>query len=138
VTEPFGEPKRMNYMRRTLAAAAVVALVSAPGAAAKFDISLAVQPPRPFAGDVVRVVIRTDIVLPKKHWMRLNVRGPWREQSGHGFFEARLVRTGPRVFTARFRFPYAGRWRLIVPNWGAPGSASPAPVDRPIRVRARR
>jgi hypothetical protein len=137
--EPLDEPRCTSYMRRSLlAVAAASALFFAAGAEAKFDIVLVVEPARPVAGNVVRVTMRTEIVLPKEHGMRLNVVGPWRDQSGHGFFDARLVRTGPRTFTARFRFPYAGRWRLIVPNWGAPGSAFPPPVDRPVRVRSRR
>jgi hypothetical protein len=117
---------------------AAAALLFAGGAEAKFQIWLTVKPSRPVAGELVRVTLRTDVVLPQKHWIRLNVRGPWRAQSGHGFFEPFVLRTGPRVFTARFRFPYSGRWRLIVPNWGAPGSAWPPPVDRPVSVRPRR
>lgn len=122
----------------TLAALAAAALVLTPAVEAKFDISLTVGPARPIAGDPVRVTMLTGVVLPKRHGMRLNAVGPWRDEFGQGFFEARLVRIGPRAFTAKIRFPYAGRWRLIVPNWGAPGSAFPAPVDRPVRVRPRR
>jgi hypothetical protein len=121
-----------------LAFLAAAALVLTPAVEAKFDISLTVEPSRPRAGDPVRVTMRTEVVLPKEHGMRLNAVGPWRDNFGQAFFEPRLVRIGPQAFRAKIRFPYAGRWRLIVPNWGAPGSASPAPVDRPVRVRPRR
>ena len=122
----------------TLAAVVAAALVLTPVAEAKFSISLTVDPYSPVAGNQVRVTMRTGIVLPKKHGMRLNAVGLWRKELGQGFFDARLIRIGPRAFRAVVRFPYAGRWRLIVPNWGAPGSAYPPPVDRPVKVRPRR
>jgi hypothetical protein len=122
----------------TLAALAAATLLLTPSAEAKFDISLTVEPSRPIAGEPVRVTMRTGVVLPKKHGMRLNAVGPWRDEFGQGFFDVRLLRIGPQTFRAKIRFPYAGRWRLIVPNWGAPGSAWPAPVDKPVRVRSRR
>ena len=124
--------------RNLIAMLAAAALVFAPVADAKFEISLRVTPARPVAGNVVRVIMRTEIVLAERHGMRLNAVGPWRTTSGQGFFEPRLFRVGPRVYTAAFRFPYPGRWRLIVPNWGAPGSAVPPPVDRRVTVRPRR
>jgi hypothetical protein len=117
---------------------AAAALVLAPTAEAKFSISLTVEPSRPIAGDPVRLTMRTGIVLPKQHGMRLNAVGPWREELGQSFLDVRLIRIGPRAFKAKVRFPHAGRWRLIVPNWGAPGSAHPPPVDRPVMVRPRR
>jgi hypothetical protein len=122
----------------TLAALAAATLLLTPAAEAKFDISLTVEPFRPIAGDPTHVTMRTEVVLPRKHGMRLNAVGPWRDELGQAFFEVRLVRIGPRAYRARIRFPYAGRWRLIVPNWGAPGSAWPAPVDKSVRVRQRR
>ena len=120
-----------------LSVAALVALVPARSAEAKFSITLALQPKRPIAGQPVRVVMRTGASLPKKHGLKLTAIGPWRTSFGQTFFDVRLVRLGPRQFTATVRFPYSGRWRLIVPNWGAPGSAYPPPVDLPVRVRPR-
>jgi hypothetical protein len=35
------------------------------------------------------------------------------------------------------RFRRAGRWLLVVPNWGAPGYALPPPVVRSVRVARR-
>jgi hypothetical protein len=120
---------------KRFAIVAAVALVAAPSAGAKFSISLAVEPARPIAKQPVRVTMRTGIELPEKHGMRLFAVGPWREKHGVATFDVRLVRTGPAAFKATIRFPHAGRWRLIVPNWGAPGSAYPPPIDRPVRVR---
>jgi hypothetical protein len=121
----------------TIAVATAVALLLMPSAEAKFSISLTVEPVRPMVGQSARVTMRTGVVLPRKHGMRLNAVGPWHEQFGQAFVDVKLVRIGPRAFRANLRFPYAGRWRLIVPNWGAPGSAYPPPVDRPVRVRPR-
>ena len=137
--EPMSLAGRNRRMAKSLMATlAAAVLVFAPDAEAKFEISLSVTPARPVAGGVVRVIMRTEIVVPERHGMRLNTVGPWRTTSGQGFFEPRLVRMGLRVYTATFRFPYPGRWRLIVPNWGAPGSAWPPPVDRRVVVRPRR
>ena len=44
-----------------------------------------------------------------------------------------LVRMGDR-WAANVRFPRPGSWRLVVPNWGAPGYAIPPPVIRVVRV----
>ena len=66
----------------TLAALASGTLLLTPAAEAKFDISLTVEPSRPIAGEPIRVTMRTGVVLPKKHGMRLNAVGPWREESG--------------------------------------------------------
>jgi hypothetical protein len=121
--------------RRRLTALAVVivfAFLLTPSAAAKFSISLTVEPSRPMAGQRVRVTIRTGVVLPRKNGTRLAAVGPWRREFGNGFFEVPLVRVGPRAFRASVRFPYSGLWRLIVPSWSAPGSAFP-----PVRVRPR-
>jgi hypothetical protein len=115
--------------------ALAAALVTVPSADAKFSISLAVKPTSPIAKRPVRVTMRTGIALPEKHGMRLVAVGPRRDGYDVTFFDVRLVRTGPRAFRATVHFPRAGWWRLIVPNWGAPGSAYPPPVDRPVRVR---
>jgi hypothetical protein len=121
---------------RTLLVLALAAgLVSAPSAEAKFSISLAVEPEPVWAKQPVRVIVRTDIVLPRKHVLPLNVVGPWHPRYGNAFFAPRLRRVGPKTFAATVRFPRGGRWRLIVPNWGPNGSASPPPADRTVRVR---
>jgi hypothetical protein len=51
-------------------------------------------------------------------------------------FLVRLRRTGPATWRGVIRFPRAGAWHLVVPNWCAPGIASPRPFDRVVAVRA--
>jgi hypothetical protein len=120
----------------SLVGVAAAALLLPSSAEAKYKIWLTVEPSRPIAGHPARVLVRTEVALPRRHGLRLHVIGPWREKNGQGFIEGRLVRIGSRTFQVRLRFPYAGRWRLIVPNWGpAPGSAFPPPVDRAVSVR---
>jgi hypothetical protein len=47
-----------------------------------------------------------------------------------------MVRTGPTTWRRTIRFPRAGRWRLVVPNWCAPGYVlGTSPVDRAVTVR---
>lgn len=121
---------------RTLLSLAVAAgLLSAPSAEAKFSISLAVDPAHLWAKKLARVTIRTGIVLPREHGLRLQAVGPGIVRYETTFFDVRLRRTGPKTYKATVRFPRGGRWRLIVPNWGAPGSAVPPPVDRAVQVR---
>jgi hypothetical protein len=122
-------------MRSVLLLALAAALLNAPSAEAKFSISLAVAPTPLWAKQPARVTIRTGIVLPREHGLRLQAVGPGVVRYETTFFDVRLRRTGPKTFKATVRFPRGGRWRLIVPNWGAPGSAVPPPVDRAVRVR---
>jgi hypothetical protein len=112
-----------------------LALAGAPAAEAKFRITLTVKPVQVWAKQPARVIVRTDVVLPRRHVLPLNVVGPWHPRYGNAFFEPRLRRVGPKTFAATVRFPRGGRWRLIVPNWGPNGSASPPPVDRVVKVQ---
>ena len=116
-----------------LAVAVAAAALASPAAEAKFKVSLAVEPAQPIARQPVRVTMRTDIVLPKRQTMSLIAIGPWRQQSGQGVLDVRLVRIGARAFRASLRFPYAGRWRVQVVS--APDSAPLPPVARQVRVR---
>lgn len=43
-------------------------------------------------------------------------------------------RAGTTVWRATFRFPRPGKWELVVPNWCAPGYASPLPAARFVTV----
>ena len=97
-----------------LAVVAVVAALLTPAAEAKFKVSLALEPAQPSARQPVRMTMRTAIALPNRERVILVAVGPWREQSGQGVLNVRLVRVGPRAFKTRLRFPYAGRWRLQV------------------------
>jgi hypothetical protein len=114
---------------------ALAASVSATPAEAKFRISLTVEPAQPWMKQPARVVVRTGITLPQNHGLRLHVVGPGRARYDTAVFYFRLRRVGPRAFKATVRFPRGGRWRLIVPNWGAPGSAYPPPIDHAVTVR---
>jgi hypothetical protein len=120
---------------RKVVVVAVLVLAAAPTAEAKFSISLTVKPAQVWAKQPARVIVRTDIVLPRDHVLPLNVVGPSHPRYGNVFFEPRLRRIGPKAFAATVRFPRGGRWRIIVPNWGPNGSASPPPVDRAVKVR---
>jgi hypothetical protein len=120
---------------RKLAAVTLLALAAAPAAEAKFRMSLTVNPAHAWAKQPVRVIVRTDIVLPREHVLPFNIVGPWHPKYGNAFFEPRLRRISPKAFAATVRFPRGGRWRLIVPNWGPNGSASPPPVDRVVKVQ---
>jgi hypothetical protein len=50
-------------------------------------------------------------------------------------FLAHLRRSSATSWRATVKFPRVGRWQLIVPNWCAPGYASPLPAVRIITVR---
>jgi hypothetical protein len=122
-------------MTRAVPLAAVVGasgLLLAPPAAAKFGLSIATEPSRPVARSGARVIVRTDIDVPRKHGIRLTAVGPWRRKLGQAVIEIRLVWTGPRTLTGRVRFPYAGRWHLDVP-----ASAASPPAWLFVRVRSR-
>jgi hypothetical protein len=121
--------------RALLFLALAAGLLTATPAEAKFSISLTVDPAQPWAKQPARVIVRTGIALPRKHGLRLQAVGPGKARYETTFFDVRLLRTGPRAFKATVRFPRGGRWRLIVPNWGAPGSAYPPPVNRRVRVQ---
>jgi hypothetical protein len=127
--------ERRNGVRRNHIAALVavpaVAVSLASSAEAKFPITLAVEPARPVAGQQARMIIRTGIVLPRKHGIEVHAVGPWREGLGQGFFDVRLVRVGPRTLRANVRFPYAGRWSLVV------ASGAPPTAGRLVNVRPR-
>jgi hypothetical protein len=119
----------------TVCVALAAGVLVAPSAEAKFSISLAVAPTPLWAKQPARVTIRTGIVLPREHGLRLQAVGPGAIRYETTFFDVRLRRTGPKTYKASVHFPRGGRWRLIVPNWGAPGAAVPPPVDRAVRVR---
>ena len=114
---------------------AIAAGMTATAAEAKFRISLTVEPAQLWAKRPARVIVRTGIVLPKDHGLQLHVVGPGRAGYDTAIFYFRLRRVGPKAFRATVRFPRGGRWRLIVPNWIAEGSAFPPPVDRTVRVQ---
>lgn len=107
-------------------------LLLAPSAEAKFRLSIATEPSRPIARSGTRVIVRTDIDLPREHGVRLTAVGPWRRNLGQAVFEIRLVWTGSRRLMGLVRFPYPGRWHLDV----RPTDASPF-ASLFVRVRPR-
>ena len=50
-------------------------------------------------------------------------------------FLAHVRRSSGTSWRATVKFTGRGRWQLIVPNWCAPGIASPLPAVRVITVR---
>jgi hypothetical protein len=123
---------RRHHVGPLAVVAAVAALVT-PAAEAKFEASVTLEPAQPIVRQPVRITMRTDIVLPKRESVSLIAVGPWRDQSGQGVLDVRLVRIGPRVFKTRLRFPYAGRWRLQVVSGSGASLAG-----RQVRVRLER
>lgn len=147
---------------KAVAALAVPALVAAPGAQAKFKISIHVAPRKPHVGQPVHVVIRA--AQPQDAVCRIRLVavapgiGRYRAldafiiggtttmgPTGPSFhriratprlgFRARTRRTSPTRWAATFTFPRRGRWQLVVPNWCADGYAIPPPATHVVAVR---
>jgi hypothetical protein len=134
-------------LRIAVAAALLVALALAPSALAKFRITLLLGDSSPAVGQPLTVALRTDIELPPDHALELVAVAPRVDKydvlSVHDRtdsvpadlgFAIDLRRTAPDRWRGLARFPHAGRWLLIVPNWGAVGYAFPQPVVRPVVV----
>ena len=139
----------MALVRVALVVVTVALLLAAP-ASAKFDLSLRLSTDEPRIGEQIRVALRADAHVGECQMKLVAVApgvdthraveafvngGPARPSARLGFL-VRTARTGPGTWRARLRFRRAGRWHLIVPNWCAPGIASPRPVDRVLTVRA--
>ena len=149
---PVGE--RCKARVRVFVAVAVVALCVVPAASAKFKVSLSLSHPAPRLGVTVTAVIRADSRQGADCSMRLYAVAPGidiyealdaftsvavdlhrtRPPSRLGFIIA-TRRTGAAVWKATIRFPRAGHWKLVVPNWCAGGYALPPPVVRAVAVR---
>jgi hypothetical protein len=136
---------------RVFIVSVAVVLATGPGAWAKFRITLSYAPSKPAIGQAVRVVVRAAGPQDKDCRMRLAAVAPAAgvydvlaaenqlvstSARRLGFFVP-LARAGPATWRAVVRFPRGGRWRLVVPNWCAPGYALPPPIVRPITVRSR-
>jgi hypothetical protein len=140
-----------------------VALVLASGASAKFGMSLSLSGATPRVHEPVRATILAETRVGTRCDMRLVAVPPgvgtyeslaalesrqahWVDgpngpvvryvplEPRFGFL-ARIVRTGPKTWRATMRFPRRGTWRLVIPNWCAPGYATPPPVARSVVVR---
>ncbi|HEU0248166.1 MAG TPA: hypothetical protein VFR38_13875 [Gaiellaceae bacterium] len=147
---------------RTIATVALIALCVVPAATAKYEIWLFVSNHAPAPHQSVRVLMRTEVPEDSSCSMRLlavapgidegralqafiaggvSVIGPTgptfktiRPTPRMGFLVA-MTRTGPKTWRATTRFPRVGRWRLLVPNWCAPGFTWPPPAARTVAVR---
>jgi hypothetical protein len=115
----------------------VAALIAVPAAEAKFRIRMVVSDGSPTVGQAVDVRVHTNPVLGQRFVLRLVAIPPrvglysalWDEDR----YAVELRREG-RGWRATVRFGRPGRWRLVVPNWGAPGYAIPPPVVRVVSV----
>jgi hypothetical protein len=156
---------RCKRVVRFVAMLVVVAGLSswlALSASAKFGLRLSVSESQPQIGQPVSVLIRTGPLGSEVCRMRLvavapgvnryraldafinggySVMGP----SGFSFHRLRATRrlgflvhawrSSPTSWRATVKFPRRGGWQLIVPNWCAPGYASPPPAVRIVTVR---
>lgn len=137
------DPKRRLGCRRgvkILAALALVALVVCGSALAKFKIWIAASDATPSVGQRVTLVVRSERTLD--HDLRLIAVAPGQpvfrvvatitgdtsrpdpNVNSHGF-EIRLARIAPNRWRGTARFPRAGRWRVVVPNWAPAGVVIP-------------
>ena len=137
-----------------------VALLVVPTASAKFNLSLRLSDDAPRAREAVQVALTADAhvgtcrmklvaVAPRADPDRAlealvngsaTVFGP-----GGGVRRVKasprlgvlvpLTRTGAGTWRGKLRFTRPGAWHLVVPNWCAPGIASPRPLDRVVTVR---
>ena len=127
----------------------LTALVAAPVADAKFGIRLALSEGEPAVGQPVDVTLLIERPLAAGQKLRLiavpprvdvytalsSLVGSRGAGPRRGAFEVPLTGSAA-VWRGQVRFPRAGRWRLVVPNWGAPGYAIPPPVVRLVPVLA--
>jgi len=109
-------------MRRSLAAAVVVAILVPSTAAAALEVRLSVVPATPRAGRQATIELRPFSVesgTGQIHWSV--VRYPFRVQalgSGRRSMTVRALRTrDPYRWRARLRFAVAGRWEIRVANY---------------------
>jgi hypothetical protein len=156
---------RCRRVVRFLAMLAVVAALSswlALSASAKFGLRLSVSESQPQVGQPVSVVIRTGPVgsgvcrmrlvavapgINREHALDALVLGGYAVNGPFGTtvhrlratprlgFLAQMRRSSATSWRSTVRFPRVGNWQLIVPNWCAPGYASPLPAVRVITVQ---
>ena len=129
---------------------AIVPLVFAKG-----RITVRLGDGKPRVGQKFTVYVRTGYVVPAEDWLRLIAVAPsndWYDVVGvvtgdsklarasipRDGFGVPLVRTGRFTWRATVSLPRAGRWRLVVPNFGHVGFRVPPPaVWMPwVRVQA--
>jgi hypothetical protein len=124
-------------------------LCFAPGASAKFKLSLSVSDSSPRVGQPVRAVLWSEVAL--KYNLKLIAVAPgksWYDVVGvvtgdsaiakasipRDGFGVAISRIAPNRWRARVKFPRPGRWRLIIPNGAKEGFMIPPPVVRVVTV----
>jgi hypothetical protein len=139
-----------------------VSLWLAPDVSAKDGLRLLVSQSQPHIGQPVSAVIRTGPVgtgpcrmrlvavapgINRYHALDAFINGGYSVMGPFGFtfhrlrptqrlgFLAHTRRSSATSWRATMKFPRRGRWQLIVPNWCAPGYASPPPAVRIVTVR---
>jgi hypothetical protein len=130
---------------RVLIASGFTALVLCAPALAKFRVSIMASDMTPAVGQRVTVVVRAEraldfdlrliAVAPGQPVFRVvatitgDTSRPDPNIRRHGF-EIKLARVAPNRWRGLVRFPRAGRWRVVVPNWAPRGVVMPAGVAR--------
>jgi hypothetical protein len=132
-------------IRRACVLFVLAASLAAPsGAQAKQQLTLVISNRVPEAGEAVRAVIR---ITPAQArcTMRLVAVAPKvviatalktlavRRAPQLGFYVP-LARKTPKEWRATVRFPRAGLWRLVVPNWCAAGYVLPPTIVQRVTV----
>jgi hypothetical protein len=115
----------------------VAALAVVPAAEAKGRLRMVLSDGHPTVGQPVDVKVHMNPVVPRDRSLRLVAIPPGVGLYGALVDEPRYavpLRREGRGWRATVRFPRPGRWRLVVPNWGAPGYAIPPPIVRVVSV----
>ena len=122
-----------------------VAFLVVPSAFAKGQISVRLGDGTPRVDQKFTVYVRTGYAVPAGDWLRLIAVAPgkgWYDVVGvvtgdsklarasvpQDGFGVPLVRTGPFTWRAMVSLPRAGKWRLVVPNFGHAGFMVPPPT----------
>jgi hypothetical protein len=143
----------MHGRSALLASCLLVLLALAPAAGAKGRMTLALGDSSPAVGQPITVSLRVEFTLERDATVRVAAVAPGASmydviatvthtlaggpaaRTPHDGFGVELRRVAQHRWRAFVRFPRAGRWQLVVPNWGgAPGYAMPPPIVRDVRV----
>lgn len=140
--DPGGARRRTVSVRTGLLTGVLLVAIGLglpAAAAAKFPIRLALADASPAVHQPVAVSVRIPAEAAGGAVMRLLAVPPGTFVDEALRFERRYAvalvrRRGTGTWRGVVRFSRPGRWTLVVPNWGAPGYASPPPVVREVLV----
>ena len=126
---------------RSLVAATLVALVSAPAANAALCVRLSTYAPRPVVGDPTIIEMRTFVPLVSGELKPWVVHGyPFRVEAvsprGKAFRVSVKPSRNPHAWRGAFRFASAGMWTVRVTNFG-PSYSRGCGEELHVRVRTR-